>query len=140
MQCTTGKYSYFLTQNQNCWSRFTFTCLLSVLERKSCYYDSCSRHLPCPQFSYAGLFSASLVVFSACSHILCLFLLAFCLSMSTNMHVCARICAFHILVYVTVCLYFTCNCFLLAALKSCKYSNFFWHVQAIVITTVQVWR
>lgn len=38
-----------------------------------------------------------------------------------------------------VCI-FTCNRFLLATLKSCKYSHFFCHVQAAVITTMQVWR
>lgn len=103
LQCPRDKYSFLPAQSQNCLSRLTFTYPPSVLERKSCYHDFCSWDTCLVLCFYTVLYSASLVMFSTCKHIFCLFLLASCLSMSVNVHVCARICAFPI--YLRMWLY-----------------------------------
>lgn len=123
---------------QKCWGGLTLTSLCSALEQKGCCHPFCSAETHLILCFHVVLYSTPLVTFSTCKHIFCLFTLASSLSECEHTGLGTLLCSSCAFLHVAVCLYFTCDCFLPAALKSCKHSNFFWHIEAAMIATVLV--
>lgn len=137
-ECVQFLHSFPPAQTQRCWSGLTLTSPCSAQEQKGCCHPFCSA-------------DPHLVL---CFHLFCLFdhisylqtpfllvpfgILFIWVWTHTPVHTSVLFpCIFFL--HVTVCLYFPFHCFLPAAFKSCKHSNFFWHTEAATITPVQVW-